>query len=74
MRVFLDGDEGVGQEMGFLELLALDDHVNAVRGVLPVAFVVEDGVLVQTHQGIQVCVGEGVAGHLEVPAEQPYAL
>ena len=71
---FFNGDEGIGQQMGPLHLAVFDDHVDAVGSILPIPFVEENRVLVQAHQGIQVCVGEGVSGHLHVPAEEAHAL
>ena len=55
--------------MGLFCPLVADDHHDAVCRVLAVAFIVENGVPVQPDKGIQVCVGQGVAGHLHVLAE-----
>ena len=72
VRVFLNGDKGIGQQVRPLQLLVLNHHINAVGGILAVAFIVKDRVLVHAHQGIQVRVTEGIAGKLEVPAEKAY--
>ena len=68
----LHGDEGVGQQVGTLHAFLPDNHVHAVGGILAVAFVVENGVLVQAGQGVQVCVIEGIGGHLHVVAEHAH--
>ena len=52
-RLF-NGNERIGEQVRPLHLLVFDHHEDTVAHILPVAFVVKDGVLVQAHQGIQV--------------------
>ena len=68
--VFLRRDESVGHEPRAVGLAVLDDDIDAVGGVLPVAVAEHKRVPVQPDQGIQVIVSQGIAGHLHVFAEQ----
>ena len=67
--VLLGRDEGVGHEVGLLDLLVLDDHINAVRRILPrTLLVIDDGIPVDADQGIEVRISQGIAGQLDVVA------
>ena len=56
--VFLDGDEGVGEQVGFLHPAVLHHDHDAVGDVLAVAFVPDDGVQVEQRQRVEVRIEE----------------
>ena len=65
---FLRRDEGVGHETRPFRAASLYQDEEAVRGVLAVAVVPDNGVEVEACDGIEVVVAKRVAAHLEVVA------